>query len=852
MMRPIVIAAFLLLFCGLAVAVTFDISRDLSLSALMKAMRESEERPSSAKFDPDVNLNTLQMIRKAGYPAEAHVIQTKDGYLLTLHRIPGDKDQPPVLLQHGFLCSSADWVISGKDKGLAFILADQGYDVWLGNIRGNTYSRAHVSLSPSDSKFWNFSFHEMGVYDLPAMILYITNMTSQPLHTYIGHSMGSTASYVMATERPDIARMVRAIISLAPVAFSKHIKSPIRIFAPFVNDYEIIAHFLGENEFLPRNCVLRFLAKYVCEGNDFEKEICTNTLFLICGFDKEQFNYTLLPVILSHDPAGASTKTLLHFGQEIESGKFRQYDYGSEKNLLIYNATEPPDYNLANITVPIALFYADNDWLANSLDVKKLYSMLPNVLDLYRVPFPKFNHLDFIWGKDAFELVYKRLLEIMKKITMRSIVIVYLLSLCGFLDSAPAGILGVPQEILQRLFSNVMQTSNERCWSNNEFTPPEVNLSIPQMIQKAGFPAEAHIVQTEDGYLLTLYRIPGNNSSPPVLLQHGLLTSFADWLIPGRDKGLGFVLADQGYDVWLGNFRGNTYSRAHICLSPSDSRFWNFSFHEMGVYDLPAMISYITNMTSQPLHTYLGHSMGTTASYVMAAERPEIAQMVRMIISLSPVAFLKHMRSPIRFLTPFANNLQRILHYLGKDEFLPHSNMTHFLSKTACDMTRIQEEICTNLLFLLFGFDREQFNITLMSEIVNYNPAGTSTKTLVHLAQEHNSGKFCQYDYGITKNLQIYNAAEPPSYNLANITTPFALFYSENDWLSSIPDVKDLIDLLPNVVDEYKVPKFNHLDFLWATDAPQFVYKRLLEVMKMNPKPIEQYRINDQGKKSQL
>lgn len=49
-------------------------------------------------------------------------------------------------------------------------------------------------------------------------------------------------------------------------------------------------------------------------------------------------------------------------------------------------------------------------------DVKKLYHLLPNKLDMYRVPFPKFNHLDFIWGKDAPELVYKRLLEIMKKI----------------------------------------------------------------------------------------------------------------------------------------------------------------------------------------------------------------------------------------------------------------------------------------------------------------------------------------------------------------------------------------------------------------------------------------------------
>lgn len=72
-------------------------------------------------------------------------------------------------------------------------------------------------------------------------------------------------------------------------------------------------------------------------------------------------------MILSHDPAGASTKTLVHFSQGIQSGKFRQYDYGHEKNLLIYNTTEPPDYNLTNITVPIALFYADNDWLVNSL-----------------------------------------------------------------------------------------------------------------------------------------------------------------------------------------------------------------------------------------------------------------------------------------------------------------------------------------------------------------------------------------------------------------------------------------------------------------------------------------------------
>lgn len=64
------------------------------------------------------------MISRDGYPAEAHIVTTEDGYLLSLHRIPGGLDSQAVFLQHGLLGSSADWVISGRGKALGNLFTE--------------------------------------------------------------------------------------------------------------------------------------------------------------------------------------------------------------------------------------------------------------------------------------------------------------------------------------------------------------------------------------------------------------------------------------------------------------------------------------------------------------------------------------------------------------------------------------------------------------------------------------------------------------------------------------------------------------------------------------------------------
>lgn len=77
----------------------------------------------------------------------------------------------------------------------------------------------------------------------------------------------------------------------------------------------------------------------------------------------------------------------------------------------------------------------------------------------------------------------------------------------------------------------------------------------------------------------------------------------------------------------------------------------------MGIRDLPAMINYVTDYKKDSL-IYIGHSMGTTTFYVMSSEIPEMSSKVRIMFSLAPVAFMNHLKSPIRFLAPFANNIK--------------------------------------------------------------------------------------------------------------------------------------------------------------------------------------------------
>lgn len=335
--------------------------------------------PSTKDFD-DRNHNISQICEENGFGFRRYNVTTEDGYILSLDRIPplgkdadSDFEAPVVLLQHGIEDSSIQWVINSPEKALGFVLSRAGYDVWLGNNRGNMMSRGHVNLTAKQKEYWDFDFEEMGTQDVPAFINFILNKTEGKnkigkLAAYVGHSEGTSQFFIGSSLMPEFYKeKVNLFVALAPIVRLDHSTNKLMVYAaPIYPILQPLVQATGFYSLIDQGATAKFLGSSFCK---VVPHFCIALNEGFFDFHGKIDNSARWADKMAHSPAGAGWRTLAHYAQIIKNKRFQRWDYGADENNKRYGQPTAPDYDLSKIEVPLAIAHGDVDQLSDLQDV---------------------------------------------------------------------------------------------------------------------------------------------------------------------------------------------------------------------------------------------------------------------------------------------------------------------------------------------------------------------------------------------------------------------------------------------------------------------------------------------------
>ena len=138
------------------------------------------------------------------------------------------------------------------------------------------------------------------------------------------------------------------------------------------------------------------------------------------------------------------------------------------------------------------------------------------------------------------------------------------------------------------------------------------------------------------------------------------------------------LLANERYDLWLPNSRGNDISKSHIFLDYEEDEFWKFSLDKLALIDLPAVMDLIYKETGHYDLHFVGRGSGGSIAIAMASLLPSnYGQRLRSLISWAPFVYVGNTTTILRFTTYFRPLLMR------PDKYNYHKPLTDLIN-TIC------------------------------------------------------------------------------------------------------------------------------------------------------------------------
>lgn len=395
----------------------------------------------------------------------------------------------------------------------------------------------------------------------------------------------------------------------------------------------------------------------------------------------------------------------------------------------------------------------------------------------------------------------------------------------------------------RRLFNRLTSPAQKRAEQRRKSVSASIRdaSDFVDLCAMFGYTAEEHVVRTEDGYLLGLHRLawrkgeedtrvnrgPNSIKKRVVYLHHGLLMNSEVWVcLTDKQRCLPFVLVERGFDVWLGNNRGNKYSKKSIRHSPTSPEFWNFSIDQFALHDIPNSISYILEITGQPSLSYIGFSQGTAQAFASLSIHPKLNDQVNVFIALAPAM------SPAGLSNGIVDTLvkaspQVLFLLFGRRSILSSATMWQSILYPPL-FTKVID------IGLSFLFNWRTENISTSQKLAAYPHlySFTSTKSVVHWFQIIRTKSFQMYDDDVHRPLISASSSKytkVAKYPTRNIKTPIVLVYGGSD---SLVDIRAMLRELPSQTVANEIPHYEHLDFLWARDVDQRVFQHVFDALE--------------------
>ncbi len=412
--------------------------------------------------------------------------------------------------------------------------------------------------------------------------------------------------------------------------------------------------------------------------------------------------------------------------------------------------------------------------------------------------------------------------------------------------------------------------------------PDPIVCDIGYYARRVGLDVESFQVQTEDGFILDLWHVydpreysplseeersergpsllaerkrridPAQGLKFPVLLMHGLLQSAGAFCV-NDDDSIAFFLCKSGYDVWLGSNRCG-FSPKHVFLDCSDPRMWCWNIRQMGVFDLPALTFRVILETGFEKIGLVCHSQGTTEAFVALAkeQRPDLGEKLTVFCALAPAAYAGPLvgKMYFKFMRVISPAVFRLI--FGIHAFIPLMMTMHSIMRP-----QIYGWLGYTVFSFLFNWTDNRWDRELRNRMFQFAPVYVSAESMrwwlgregfakhkcilatkeEWRAEEREDNEADGADSTDNKKSTQAHRRKPKGstawYNAQ--APPFALWVCGND---NLVDGERLLRRFQKgrephvkVVHSKVIPEFEHLDVIWAIDAPDQVFKELREVL---------------------